>query len=476
LSNDLSTLVRNANPVPTTDHLSAGEFNAALAAIEASLKEHPKRRRATTLFQRLRQKPAIAFVAAMAIVALVVALPMFLFATREGEVTEPTTVTSTLAPTTTVVTTTAAPTTTNAPTTTAPTTTVPEVVVPPPPEISWARMPDQPAFDGADIGQWRAALVPGGPGLVGVGHVVGETENLHAAVFTSSDAETWDRIDEPFKSAEDAKWIALSDVAVHSAGRLVIGGGTRSDAAAWVSDDGYSWETVSSEAFGGFDLQNILGVVAGGPGFVAVGDDGSNAGVWVSRDGFEWTKIEDEDLLAGDDINVSMYDVQVAGPGLVAVGSAGLFDGAGVTGAVWLSPDGYQWERLPRDTFDAESGDTGFQNMTVHPATGRIIAWGGEMWTSSDGTHWIPTERGASLDGPPANAQTAWNGATGVAAGMDWAFSLWVSGDSGTNWSRVEPVEPMFDDFADQAEAVAWFDDRWVVIGNGVIWIGTPEG
>lgn len=59
---------------------------------------------------------------------------------------------------------------------------------------------------------------------------------------------------------------------------------------------------------------------------------------------------------------------------------------------------------------------------------------------------------------------------------MDWAFSLWVRGDSGVNRSRVEPVEPMFDDYADQPEAVAWFDDRWVVIGNGVVWIGTPEG
>ena len=182
-----------------------------------------------------------------------------------------------------------------------------------------------------------------------------------------------------------------------------------------------------------------------------------------------------EDLLAGDDINVSMYDIEVAGPGLVAVGSAGLFDGAGVTGAVWLSRDGYQWERLPRDMFAAESGDTGFQSMTVHPTTDRIIAWGSEMWTSPDGRQWVVTELDASLGGPPPGGQTAWDGATGVAAGMDWAFSLWVTGDAGANWTRVEPVEPEFDDYADQAEAVAWFDDRWVVTGNGVIWIGTLE-
>ena len=35
------------------------------------------------------------------------------------------------------------------------------------PAISWARVPHQPAFDNAEFAQWRAALVPGGPGLVG---------------------------------------------------------------------------------------------------------------------------------------------------------------------------------------------------------------------------------------------------------------------------------------------------------------------
>jgi len=111
--------------------------------------------------------------------------------------------------------------------------------------------------------------------------------------------------------------------------------------------------------------------------------------------------------------------------------------------------------------------------MTVHPSTGRVIAWGSEMWASTDGRHWIPTERDASLGGPPPGAQTAWNGANGVAAGMDWAFSLWVTGDFDAHWTCVEPV---FDDYDDQAEAAAWFNDRWVVAGSGTIWIEIPEG
>ena len=58
-----------------------------------------------------------------------------------------------------------------------------------------------------------------------------------------------------------------------------------------VSPDGYVWSKVSADAFGGPDVQGMIGVVAGGPGFVAVGDDGSHAGVWVSPDGYEWSKV-----------------------------------------------------------------------------------------------------------------------------------------------------------------------------------------
>jgi hypothetical protein len=216
------------------------------------------------------------------------------------------------------------------------------------------------------------------------------------------------------------------------------------------------------------------GVAAAGPGFVAVGQDGSNAGVWVSPDGYEWTKIEDDALVAGDQ-PLLMEDVVASGPGLVAVGSAG-FWGTSVDGAAWVSPDGYSWERLPGDTFAAESGDTGLGSMTVHPVTGRLIAWGSEMWTSTDGYNWVVTERDMPFGGPPAGAEVAWSGDVAVAAGMDAALSLWVSGDAGSTWTRVEPLEPEFDDFNDQAQGVAWFNDRWVVTGGGVIWIGTPGG
>ncbi len=221
MNNDLGVLVRNANPVPTTDHLTEEEFNAALMAIETSLAEHPNTRRLPSFFHGLRTRPALVFATAAVVVAMIIAVPLLLFATRQGEVTEPTTVTTTVAPTTTTVaTTTTTVTTTSVPTTTA----APAIVIPPAPEITWTRVPHQPAFDSAEIGGWGAALIQGGPGLVGTGHVWSGLENLHAAMFVSADGMSWDRIDDPWM--EEGPNTNMVDVASGPGGTLAKGGST----------------------------------------------------------------------------------------------------------------------------------------------------------------------------------------------------------------------------------------------------------
>ena len=80
------------------------------------------------------------------------------------------------------------------------------------------------------------------------------------------------------------------------------------NAAVWTSPDGKSWERVADAdgVFGGPpressgpgdtfpSLQFIRGVVAGGPGFVAVGEDQSQdvqAAVWTSPDGQSWSRV-----------------------------------------------------------------------------------------------------------------------------------------------------------------------------------------
>jgi len=477
VSDDLTLLVRRADPVPTADSIADAEFEAALVAIEIAFAERAKRRRFAPFFLRLRRRPAFVFVGAMAVTALVVALPILLLSTRGGEVTESTAATTTsVAPTTTAAPTTSmAPPTTAAPVTTASsttTTTLPPTTVVPPvptPEISWRRLPSPPAFENALIGDWMARFVRGGPGLVGFGYVYdeGEEDRPYGVVFVSADGEAWQRIDPPFLE-EYIPWAAEAgptDIAVGPGGRLVIVGGDGDDAAVWVSDDGYAWDRVRSEAFVGPDQQMMFGVVAGGPGFVATGGDPQGTGVWLSPDGYEWSRVEDEGLLSAD-----IFDVAVGDSGLVAIG----VDSAG--GAAWLSDDGSEWERVAVDAFATDS--SGMMSLTTDPFTGRLFSFGSEIWTSLDGRDWVEQEREPPFGAPPPGARTAWSGDVGIAAGFARWFEMYVTGDGGDTWTRVEPDGITFED-RDQSVAAMWLEDRWVIVGSGftdggVVWIGTP--
>ncbi len=66
-------------------------------------------------------------------------------------------------------------------------------------------------------------------------------------------------------------------------------------------------------------------MTAGGPGWVAVGHDDSgedwNAAVWTSPDGVAWTRVPHDEALFGGENDQEMFGVIAAGPGLVAVGA-----------------------------------------------------------------------------------------------------------------------------------------------------------
>ena len=80
-------------------------------------------------------------------------------------------------------------------------------------------------------------------------------------------------------------------------------------------------------------------VTAGGPGLVAVGydlfDAGFDAAVWTSPDGVNWSRVPHNEAVFGGTGTQEMNAVTAGGPGLVAVGSARLPDGDG-DGAVWV--------------------------------------------------------------------------------------------------------------------------------------------
>ena len=168
--------------------------------------------------------------------------------------------------------------------------------------ITWTRVPDDDAVFG-DTGdelshQWILAVTAGGPGLVAVGtDLAGDGGGFDAAVWTSVDGITWSRI----------------------------------------PDDG--------GAFGGDGHESMVSVTIGGPGFggpgfVAVGVDESaeeldkDAAVWISADGVTWSRVPHDEAVFGGEDDQQMVTVIVGGPGLVAVGGDGPFDDADA--AVWL--------------------------------------------------------------------------------------------------------------------------------------------
>ena len=105
----------------------------------------------------------------------------------------------------------------------------------------------------------------------------------------------------------------------------------------------------------------MIGIIAGGPGLVAVGlefkDDDLDAAVWTSPDGIAWSRVPDDDTALGGAGGQSMLSVTVGGPGLVAVGSEASSVNGFSDAAVWTSVDGITWTRVPDD--DAVFGDTG---------------------------------------------------------------------------------------------------------------------
>jgi hypothetical protein len=119
----------------------------------------------------------------------------------------------------------------------------------------------------------------------------------------------------------------------------------------FTSPDGTAWSRVPDPGgvFGGAGWQGMHAVTAGGPGWVAAGYDDSgedwNAAVWTSPDGVTWTRVPHDESLFGGVNDQEIFGLIVAGPGLVAVGKD---DEAP---AAWVSADGLSWQKVPSDSF-----------------------------------------------------------------------------------------------------------------------------
>ena len=257
------------------------------------------------------------------------------------------------------------------------------------------------------------SVTVGGPGLVAVGvDDVSPGGDGDAAVWTSPDGIIWSRAPHDEAVFGGAGIQYMSSVTVGGPGLVAVGWGRLGDdedAAVWTSPDGISWSRVPHDeaVFGGDGYQEMLSVTAGGPGLVAVGGEAKRTGVaaavWTSPDGIIWSRVPHDEAVFGGDGDEMMWSVTAGGPGLVAVG----VDAPGGDGdaAVWTSPDGIIWSRIPHD--EAVFGGDSYQIMRGVTAGGPgLVAVGVDgfginsdaaVWTSPDGIIWsrVPHEEAA---------------------------------------------------------------------------------
>jgi hypothetical protein len=241
-----------------------------------------------------------------------------------------------------------------------------------------------------------ASVTAGGPGLVAVGWDLVGFGNANAAVWTSPDGVSWSRVPHDEEVFGGQSYQTMLGVTAGGPG-LVAVGEDRSrdfddgDVAVWTSIDGITWFRVPhDEAVLG--AGQVTSVTSADSGLVvAVGNEGSDGGddaaVWTSVDGITWFRVPHDEAVFG---RAGMQSVTVGGPGFVAVGTAG--SGDDPHPAVWTSVDGFTWFRVPHD--EAVFGGAGGQVMESVTARGQgLVAVGsdeeaGAVWTSPDGVVW----------------------------------------------------------------------------------------
>ena len=264
---------------------------------------------------------------------------------------------------------------------------------------AWIRVPHDESVFGAE-GPYEMSSVTGlGTDWVAVG-IDWSSTLPDAAAWTSRDGLTWSRVPNNEGVFGDGRsWLQMDHVAPGGPGLVAVGFEAfiaDSDAAVWTSPDGITWSRVphNEEVFGGNGWQWTFGVTAGGPGLVAVGAEGavdsggavdSDAAVWTSPDGITWSRVPHDEEVLGGDGDQNMRSVAAGGPGLVAVG----FDGpiADPDAAVWTSPDGLTWSRVLHD--EAVFGGGGIQRLNDVSAGGPgIVAVG---FDNGDAAVWVAT-------------------------------------------------------------------------------------
>lgn len=224
--------------------------------------------------------------------------------------------------------------------------------------------------------------------------------------------------------------------------------------------------------FGGEDGADMSSITAGGPGYVAVGvaGDGTeeasgvrNAAVWTSPDGITWTRVPHDDAVFGGEGSQKMVSVTAGGPGLVAVGYR--FDEPdrpGVYPGVWTSPDGLTWTAVP---LEEEDGD---MTSVIAGGPGLVAVgqegWSAAVWTSPDGLTWTRVPHDPEIFGTGLVRNDLWVPQTAMRDVTVGGPGLIAVGEEGVWGGSENGVE-----YESTGAAVVWTSP------DGVTWTRVPH-
>jgi hypothetical protein len=259
-------------------------------------------------------------------------------------------------------------------------------------------------------------------------------------------------------------------------------------ATAWASVDGRRWTLLAG--FPTSEASLVRSVANGSNGLVAVGTAGRDAATWQSTDGLTWQRNPSSAALSGSQ-PLEILSVSAIAGGYAAVGYEGPSVGT-ARPAFWLSPDGIRWERgstaddveAGRAEGVAAAGDVivavGTAGTTEHPT-------GGLAWTSPDGRIWTSiSDREPFAAGKGHGVSVAPGGFVAVGADLDDKKAMvWRSSADGRTWARA-PDAPSLGNYglAIEMRDVTLAGSTYIAVGHllfgtqfssGVIW-SSPDG
>ncbi|WBB91782.1 hypothetical protein [Verrucosispora sp. WMMC514] len=309
---------------------------------------------------------------------------------------------------------------------------------------------------------WRELTLPAPPGAPGrlmlrdvtacggrwylVGAVGGPGDATRPAAWTSADGVSWESVrivaDSYYGRQNVLYSVACTDGRFAAVGAKSGGAHANPRVSSWVrrADGALVEVRAGFELYGGPQAVNVARMVAGGSGFMIVGNRVSGAAVWLSEAAGEFEILEGAPGLATDEHGVTwLFDATPVDGGWLAVGGIigpGRIDRDPLA---WRSSDGRSWQRVPvpgTDEYDELQRVVRVDGEPV--AVGlRGRAFGG--WRAGpDG--WARTGgfgAAASSGVPAVRGLSIFDGQVVTAVNDGVRHALWSSADRGASWRPV---------------------------------------